>query len=229
MHMPSCLCRSSLTLFLLQGRCGAAGSTVTVTVTDTCPECAAPTDGTGDHFDLNALAYNVLSPMVSGRIDVNYRVVACTPPSALKVKVDGASGTGLWLRLLVTVSLISLHFAYHSTACLRSLQTAHHSRRNLNCITAPDYRWTPWLCCAFAASLTHVHLLSNHSTLNLSVHQCISLCECEPDSLFAGFMHCSSAVVITPCTCALARVCVCISASACDCLGVMPLMSADCG
>ena len=72
-------------------------------VTDVCPECSDPEAGDGDHFDLNALAYNQISPMASGWIDVNYRVVACTPPSALKVDVDGNSGPGLWLRLVITV------------------------------------------------------------------------------------------------------------------------------
>lgn len=94
----------SIGLFAVQGRCGASGASVTVTVTDTCPECAAPSGGAGEHFDLNALAYNILSPEASGRIDINYRVVACTPPSSLKVQVDGNSGPGLWLRLLITVS-----------------------------------------------------------------------------------------------------------------------------
>lgn len=91
-------------LLAMQGRCGAGGATVTVTVTDTCPECAAPTDGQGDHFDINALSFNQIAPMLNGRIDVNYRLVACTPPSALQVKVDGNDGPGLWLRLLITVS-----------------------------------------------------------------------------------------------------------------------------
>ena len=45
--------------------------------------------------------------MLNGRIDVNYRLVACTPPTALQVKVDGNDGPGLWLRLLITVSLPS--------------------------------------------------------------------------------------------------------------------------
>ena len=88
----------------VQGRCGSAGATVTVTVTDLCPECGATTQGEGDHFDLNALSFNQLAPMLNGRIDVNYRLVACAPPSSLKVQVDGSGGPGLWLRLLITVS-----------------------------------------------------------------------------------------------------------------------------
>ena len=111
--------KGSLTM---QGRCGGGGATVTVTVTDTCPECAAPTDGQGDHFDLNALSFNQIAPMLNGRIDVNYRLVACTPPSALQVQVDGNDGPGLWLRLLITVScpLLTCLFEPFLT-CLQSL------------------------------------------------------------------------------------------------------------
>ena len=92
----------------LQGRCGDKGSKVIAMVADLCPECAGSSHGgQGDHFDLNALAYNKISPMISGRIDINWRMVACTPPSPLKVRVDGNSGPGLWLRLLITVSKAS--------------------------------------------------------------------------------------------------------------------------
>ncbi|KAL3135114.1 expansin-like protein [Trebouxia sp. C0010 RCD-2024] len=84
-----------------KGRCSGSAS-VTVTVTDTCPQCATSTDGDGDHFDLNALSFNEMAPMLIGRIDVDYRVVSCTPPTGLKVKVDGSDGVGLWLRLLIT-------------------------------------------------------------------------------------------------------------------------------
>jgi len=72
-------------------------------VADYCPECAATTDGEGDHFDLNALSFNELAPMLIGRIDVDYRLVSCTPPTGLRVKVDGTGGVGLWLRLIITV------------------------------------------------------------------------------------------------------------------------------
>lgn len=89
---------------LLQGRCGTAGSTVTALVTDVCPECSAASGGEGDHFDLNALSFGQLAPDLAGRIDVNYRLVACTPPSDIQVMVDGNSGSGLWLRLVITVS-----------------------------------------------------------------------------------------------------------------------------
>lgn len=84
------------------GRCGAAGATVTALVTDVCPECSAASGGQGDHFDLNALSFGQLAPDLAGRIDVNYRLVACTPPSDIKVLVDGNGGSGLWLRLVIT-------------------------------------------------------------------------------------------------------------------------------
>ena len=90
--------------WLLQGRCGAAGATVTALVTDVCPECSAASGGQGDHFDLNALSFGQLAPDLAGRIDVNYRLVACTPPSDIKVLVEGNGGSGLWLRLVITVS-----------------------------------------------------------------------------------------------------------------------------
>lgn len=89
---------------LVQGRCGSAGATVTALVTDVCPECSAASGGQGDHFDLNALSFGELAPDTAGRIDVNYRLVACTPPSDIQVMVDGNAGSGLWLRLVITVS-----------------------------------------------------------------------------------------------------------------------------
>ena len=51
------------------GRCitGGAAVSVIVQITDICPECAA------DHIDIQALTYNKLSPMNTGRINVMYR------------------------------------------------------------------------------------------------------------------------------------------------------------
>ena len=80
-------------------------------VTDVCPQCSAATAGTGDHFDLNALSFAQLAPDLAGEIDINYRLVACTPPSDLSVQVDGNDGVGLWLRLVITVSAVLL-FAF---------------------------------------------------------------------------------------------------------------------
>lgn len=49
-------------------RCRDGGSkSVTVTITDSCPECAA------DHMDLQALVFDKLSPMALGRINMKYR------------------------------------------------------------------------------------------------------------------------------------------------------------
>ena len=51
------------------GRCitGANAVSVIVQITDICPECAA------DHLDIQALTYNKLSPMDTGRINIQYR------------------------------------------------------------------------------------------------------------------------------------------------------------
>ena len=38
-----------------------------VQITDICPECAA------DHLDIQALTYNKLSAMDTGRINIQYR------------------------------------------------------------------------------------------------------------------------------------------------------------
>lgn len=58
-----------------QGRCitGANQVSVIVQITDICPECAA------DHIDIQALTYNKLSKMETGRINVMYRY-GCFPP-----------------------------------------------------------------------------------------------------------------------------------------------------
>jgi hypothetical protein len=50
------------------GRCrDGGGKSVTVTITDSCPECAS------DHMDLQALVFDKLSPMALGRINMKYR------------------------------------------------------------------------------------------------------------------------------------------------------------
>lgn len=70
---------------------------VIVQITDVCPECAA------DHIDIQALTYNKISPMSSGRISIQYRRVECVPPQKIIVSVDNNHGTGGWLRLFVEV------------------------------------------------------------------------------------------------------------------------------
>lgn len=42
--------------------------------------------------------------MLTGRIDIQYRRVQCTPPSNLIVNIDQNSGTGGFLKMSVTVS-----------------------------------------------------------------------------------------------------------------------------
>ena len=51
------------------GRCikGDNAVSVIVQITDICPECTA------DHLDIQALTYNKLSPMETGRINIQYR------------------------------------------------------------------------------------------------------------------------------------------------------------
>lgn len=50
------------------GRCrDGGGKSVTITITDSCPECGA------DHMDLQALVFDKLSPMPLGRINMKYR------------------------------------------------------------------------------------------------------------------------------------------------------------
>ena len=50
------------------GRCrDGGGKSVTVTITDSCPECGA------DHMDLQAMVFDKLSPMALGRINMKYR------------------------------------------------------------------------------------------------------------------------------------------------------------
>lgn len=134
----------------LQGRCGSGGATVTVTVTDMCPECAAPTQGEGDHFDLNALSFNQLAPMLNGRIDVNYRLVACTPPSSLKVQVDGSGGAGLWLRLLITVSHLPFLGLLFSAIMFRCFLF----EPSYSCKRCPSPSFLPCLLPLSAAGLT---------------------------------------------------------------------------
>lgn len=68
---------------------------MTVTITDSCPECAP------DHMDLQALVFDKIAPMALGRINMKYRRVDCTPPSSLGVKVNNNVGPGGWVRLVV--------------------------------------------------------------------------------------------------------------------------------
>ena len=82
-----------------QGRCitGANQVSVIVQITDTCPECEA------NQMDIQALTYNKLSPMETGRISMMYRRVECVPPKPMDIYVDANGGQGNWLRLFVEV------------------------------------------------------------------------------------------------------------------------------
>ena len=72
-----------------KGRCrDGGGKSVTVTITDSCPECGA------DHMDIQALVFDKLSPMALGRINMRYRRVDCTPPSSMGMKVREGGGRG---------------------------------------------------------------------------------------------------------------------------------------
>ena len=66
-----------------------------VQITDSCPECEP------DHIDIQALTYNKLSPMSTGRISIQYRRVECVPPQKIVISVDNSVGPGGWLRLFV--------------------------------------------------------------------------------------------------------------------------------
>ncbi|KAK9839672.1 hypothetical protein WJX81_004788 [Elliptochloris bilobata] len=79
------------------GRCSKDPNqrSVTVTITDVCPECES------DHIDMQALTFNKIAPMEGGRINIQYRRVECTPPEPLKVNIHANVGVGGWLRIAV--------------------------------------------------------------------------------------------------------------------------------
>lgn len=80
------------------GRCSKDKNqrSVTVTVTDTCPECGT------DHIDMQALTFNKIAPMEVGRINIQYRRTECTPPEPLDVDINHNFGAGAWLRIVVS-------------------------------------------------------------------------------------------------------------------------------
>ncbi len=78
-------------------------------MTDKCPECGA------DHWDLQALVFARFATPAVGRVAIQYRRVACTPPKDVEVQIDNNRGSGGWLRLFVqdvanlgTVSRVSV-------------------------------------------------------------------------------------------------------------------------
>ncbi|CAL5220563.1 g2600 [Coccomyxa viridis] len=80
------------------GRCSKDSNqrSVTVTITDTCPECGS------DHIDMQALTFNKIAPMEVGRINIQYRRTECTPPEPLNVDINHNFGPGAWLRIVVS-------------------------------------------------------------------------------------------------------------------------------
>ena len=77
------------------GRCRPGAPSVTVTITDSCPECAA------DHMDLQALVFDKLAPMPLGRINMRYRRVQCQTKSDMKMNVHTNYGPNAWVRVTV--------------------------------------------------------------------------------------------------------------------------------
>lgn len=67
---------------------------VTVQITDSCPECAA------NQFDVQAGTFGRIAPEVNGRISMLYRRVTCTPSGFIQIRIDGNVEMG-WLRLWV--------------------------------------------------------------------------------------------------------------------------------
>jgi len=45
--------------------------------------------------------------MEVGRIDIQYRRVECTPPEPLLVDINHNNGPGAWLRIVVSVGLLT--------------------------------------------------------------------------------------------------------------------------
>ena len=89
-----------------QGRCitGANQVSVIVQITDICPECAA------DHIDIQALTYNKLSKMETGRINVMYRC-GCSPTrlhAELMFHVPPASQKGSWVAWHAAIQRLTL-------------------------------------------------------------------------------------------------------------------------
>jgi expansin (peptidoglycan-binding protein) len=54
-------------------------------------------------MDIQALTYNKISNMDTGRISIQYRRVQCVPPKPMVIFVDTNGGQGSWLRMFVEV------------------------------------------------------------------------------------------------------------------------------
>ena len=87
------------------GRCitGDSAVSVIVQITDACPECAA------DHIDIQALTFNKLAPMNTGRINIHVQVR----------KVVGVRGSA---GFCAAASCCTMHFSGR----LRDKRLKHH-------------------------------------------------------------------------------------------------------
>lgn len=67
------------------GKCnsGSAEQSVTVQITDSCPECQS------NQFDVQAQTFGRIAPEFNGRMAMQYRRVTCTPEGSIKVRFDG--------------------------------------------------------------------------------------------------------------------------------------------
>ena len=79
------------------GRCRQGAGSTYITITDSCPECAA------DHIDLQALVFEKIAPPSGGRINIRYRRVDCQPgkDNSMKAQIHTNYGPGAWVRLTV--------------------------------------------------------------------------------------------------------------------------------
>lgn len=58
---------------------------------------------TNGGLHVQALTFNKMAPMALGRIDIQYRRIACQVPENLDIIVDHNNGAGSWIRLQVKV------------------------------------------------------------------------------------------------------------------------------
>lgn len=78
------------------GKCnpGSADQSVTIQITDSCPECQS------NQFDVQAQTFGRIAPEFNGRMAMQYRRVTCTPDGNIAVRVDG-NYAGAWLRIFI--------------------------------------------------------------------------------------------------------------------------------
>ncbi|KAG2431183.1 hypothetical protein HXX76_009711 [Chlamydomonas incerta] len=75
---------------------GPAGTSITVMVTDECPQCRAA------ELNLHAFAFEQIAQLKHGSVAIEYRQVECSPADNMTVVVDGFRvSQGGWLRLSI--------------------------------------------------------------------------------------------------------------------------------